>query len=515
MAPAERDQAPASDPFSDLADEQTRSSPPDGAEHGIPFDEADDDQVRDQCGIVGVVSTDPAAPLAFYALRALQHRGQEAAGIATMNGKIHVARGGGLVDTAFNPETLGKLEGVAGIGHVRYSTTGGSALENAQPIVVAGGAGEIALAHNGDIVNSGQLREELQAQGWGFLTTSDTEVATRILSHEFTRNPTNHVRAIRDTMVRLTGSYCFVILHGDTVYAVRDPLGIKPLCYGRLPDGGHVVASESTALNVLDATLIRDVEPGEILEVTKEGVKTHRPGGPTLNIIHEGHAHCMFEYVYFARADSVMDTRDVYNVRVGIGKRLWEGSPVEADVVVPVPDSGRTHALGFSYASGIPFSEGLMKNRYVHRTFIMPDQRARDLGVRTKLNAVKSVVDGKRVVLIDDSIVRGTTMRRIIRMLRATGAKEVHVRIGSPPIIAPCYLGIDMNTRRELVAAEMSVKEIQEHIGADSLAYLPVEGLVESIGLPRKDLCLGCVTGEYPVEIPGEKHRFQRKIEEF
>ena len=468
--------------------------------------------IQDHCGVVGIASRDEAAPLLYYALHSLQHRGQESGGMSVHGSGTRTHRAMGLVDSIFTPETMTTLAGKTGIGHVRYATTGGSALENAQPVVVESQVGTLALAHNGDVVNSAILREELKAKGWAFLTTNDTEVAVRLLANELTQTD-NKVRAIRNVMKHLTGSYCFVILLGETVYAVRDPLAIKPLCYGALRDGsGWIVASESTALNVLDAMLVRDVMPGEILELTKDGVKSH-PLNP-LQVTGAGHeiAHCMFEYVYFARADSVIDARPVHDVRTKIGQLLAKEAPADADVVIPVPDSGRTHALGYSRATGIPFAEGLMKNRYVHRTFIMPSQAARDLGVKMKLNPVRAVVDGRKVVLVDDSIVRGTTMKRIVSMLRDAGAKEVHVRIGSPPIVSPCYLGIDMNTRTQLVAANHTVDEIRKLIGADSLSYISLDGLQEAIGHEPRDLCTGCLTGVYPVEIPGEKTRKQATL---
>lgn len=470
---------------------------------------------QDKCGVVGVVTNGPAAPLVYYALRALQHRGQESGGMsvydareAAQDGVTRTHKDMGLVDVVFPEHVLETLTGTVGVGHVRYSTTGGSKLENAQPVVVQTRSGDLALAHNGDVVNSNVLRDELKAQGWAFLTSNDTEVAVRLIADEYAKTR-DYVKAIRTVMKSLKGSYCFVMLAGDTVYAVRDPLGIKPLCYGTLPSGGAVVASESTALNVLDANLVRDVAPGEILELSPRGIKSHK-GAPSSS----GLAHCMFEYVYFARADSIIDERPVYTVRTKIGERLAKEAPVEADVVIPVPDSGRTHALGFSHALGIPFAEGLMKNRYVHRTFIMPSQALRDIGVKMKLNPVKSIIEGRRVVLVDDSIVRGTTMRRIITMLREAGAREVHVRIGSPPITSPCYLGIDMNTRKQLIAAEMTVPEIAKAIGADSLAYISLDGLQESIGHQPRDLCTGCLTGVYPVEIPGEKNRNQTTLKD-
>ncbi|HWH07568.1 MAG TPA: amidophosphoribosyltransferase [Candidatus Thermoplasmatota archaeon] len=472
---------------------------------------------RDKCGVVGIAARERVAPLIFYGLHALQHRGQESAGMSVFDGATRTHKAMGLVDQGFTPQVVEGLPGHVGIGHVRYSTTGSSVIENAQPVVVESQVGTLALAHNGDVVNSATLRDDLKAKGWAFLTTNDTEVAVRLLAQELTQTD-NRVRAIRNVMRHLTGSYCFVILLGDTVYAVRDPLAIKPLCYGELPDGkGFIVASESTALNVIDAKLVRDVMPGEILEITADGVRSH----PMLRLnevrggLDAGRvdvAHCMFEYVYFARADSVIDTKSVHEVRDRIGLRLAKEAPVDADVVVPVPDSGRTHALGFARGAGIPFAEGLMKNRYVGRTFIMPSQVARDVGVKMKLNPVRSVVDGRRVVLVDDSIVRGTTMKRIVQMLRDAGAKEVHVRIGSPPIKSPCYLGIDMNTRKQLVAANHTVDEIAKLLGADSLAYISVEGLQDAIGHEPRDLCTGCLTGVYPVEVPGEKSRKQATL---
>jgi amidophosphoribosyltransferase len=462
---------------------------------------------RDKCGVVGIAGRVPAAPLLYYTLHALQHRGQESAGMSVHDGEaVRTHKAMGLVDQAFTPPQVEALPGAVGIGHVRYATTGASRLENAQPVVVESVTGTLALAHNGDIVNSAALREDLKSRGWAFLMSNDTEVAVRMLASELAQG-TQPVRAIRNVMKSLTGSYCFVLLIGGTVYAVRDPLAIKPLCYGELKDGqGWIVASESTALNVIDARLVRDVMPGEILELTPTGAKSH----PAQS--HGEIAHCMFEYVYFARADSVIDAKPVHDVRTRIGLRLAKESPADADVVIPVPDSGRTHALGYAKGTGIPFAEGLMKNRYVGRTFIMPDQASRDLGVKMKLNPVRAVVEGARVVLVDDSIVRGTTMRRIVQMLRDAGAREVHVRIGSPPIKSPCYLGIDMNTRKQLVAANHSVDEIATLIGADSLSYISLEGLQDAIGHEPRDLCTGCLTGVYPVEIPGEKSRKQATL---
>lgn len=470
--------------------------------------------IQDKCGVVGVVtrSTDVAGHL-YYALMNLQHRGQESCGIvitkpaAEGKAEFQVHKGMGLVEQVLHADTLAKMKGTVGIGHCRYATTGASALENAQPFVVQGLQGPLALGHNGDIPNSDALKDDLQKRGWAFVTGSDSEVALRLIANALaeTHNP---VRAIRATMQKLQGSYCFTILINDKLYAVRDPMAIKPLCYGELDDG-YMVASESVALDTVHGRLVRDLEPGEILELSAEGVKSYE--GPKV----DPKAHCMFEYVYFARADAVIDQRPVYDVRLALGRNLAREAPVEADVVVAVPDSGRAHALGYAQHSRIPFAEGLMKNRYVHRTFIMPGQQNRQSSVHLKLNAVPTVVKGQRVVLVDDSIVRGTTMRRIVRLLREAGAREVHVRIGSPPISAPCYLGIDFKDRNQLIAADKTPKEIEQYLGADSLAYISQEGLVAAIAKPKRDLCMGCITGEYPVQVPGERLRFQKPLESF
>ncbi len=465
-----------------------------------------DHKPRDKCGVLGVVGADQASTLLYYGLRALQHRGQESAGIATYHGdELHRHRGMGLVEQIFTPEVLQGLPGTMGIGHVRYTTSGSSKLENAHPLTVSSAHGTVSLAHNGDLVNAESLRAELEKHGWGFLTDSDTEVALRVLANELagTHDP---LRAIKAMCRKIKGAYSFTLTIGDRLFAIRDPHGIRPLVLGKFPDGGRVVASETAAFNVMGAERLWDIEPGTIVEVGNQKVSTHLTGQRTRQ------AHCQFEYVYFAQADSVLDDREVYEVRRRIGERLWQESPVDADVVVPVPDSGRTHAQGFSEASDIPFGEGLMKNRYAHRTFIMPDQKARELGVKVKLNPVHSVLEGQRVVLVDDSIVRGTTMGQVVDLVRGAGATEVHVRIGSPPITSPCHLGVDINTQENLVAANETVESIQEMIGADSLAYLSHEGLVESIGMPEENLCMGCLTGTYPVKVPGAPERAQRTL---
>ncbi len=462
---------------------------------------------RDKCGIIGCAGTSPVATDLYYGLRVLQHRGQESAGIAVYEGEIRAKRGMGLVHEVFSKEDVMGFRGTSGIGHVRYSTTGTSVLENAQPIVARTSYGEIALAHNGDIVNADEIREDLSKKGWAFMTSSDSEVIVRLLANELvtTGDPR---RALKQFTNRLNGAYSLALLINDTVYAIRDPLAIRPLSIGER-DGMMMIASESVAFDTLGYKFIRDLKPGEIVELHPRGFESFRLAHPTHT------AHCMFEWVYFARPDSVIDGRLVYDARVKIGEQLAKEHPVEADIVVPVPESGRAQAQGFAGISGYPVVEGLIKNRYIERTFIMPEQSEREVGVMLKLNAIKSAVKHKRVVLIDDSIVRGTTIRKIVQILRQAGAREVHVRIGCPPIRSPCFLGIDMKTRDQFIANEKTVPEIAEFITADSLGYLSLRGLIAALKHPRDDLCIGCLTAEYPVPIPGEKMRKERPLELF
>jgi len=456
--------------------------------------------LKDGCGVVGV-SIAPQEKLAalyiYYALYALQHRGQESAGIATFDGeRAHIIKEMGLVSEVFNTKRLNKLPGSLGIGHVRYSTTGASRIENSQPLLIQYKGGTIAIAHNGNLVNSKELRAELETEGRIFATESDTEVIAYLLVKELIKS--DFEDAVRSLMKRLVGSYSLTLLVDGAVAAIRDPLGIKPLCIGRI-DGGYIAASESAAIDVLGGKLVRDVRPGEIV-ILKDGKLKSQQICRSQNA-----AHCFFEYTYFARPDSIMDGKLVYDIRRRIGETLVDEHDKKADVICPVPDSGITFAIGYSIKSGLDYIEGLMKNRYVGRTFIMPGQKMREIAVRLKLNAIRSNIEGKKVALIDDSIVRGTTSKRIVDLIRNAGAKEVHVRIGSPPIIAPCYFGIDMATRDELIAAHKSIDGVMLALGADSLGYISIDGLVKSIGLPAEDLCLACVTGEYPLEIPGEK----------
>ena len=457
--------------------------------------------MRESCGIVGLALNDresgnAALPI-YYALYALQHRGQESTGITVHDGKsAQTLKGMGLVPDVFKKYNLSDLKGFVGIGHVRYSTTGDSTIENSQPLIVNFMDRTIAIAHNGNLVNSADLIAEFEAEGQVFLTSSDTEVIARLLVKKLLN--TDILGAVEEVMKRLVGSYSLTILVDDTLVVVRDPLGFKPLCLGEL-DGGYVVTSESAAIDTIGGKLIRDVRPGEVL-IFKDGSYSSHQLFRTKNT-----AHCVFEYIYFARADSIIDGQLVYQARIRIGERLLDEHAIDADIISPVPDSGITFAIGYSKKSGIDYIEGLMKNRYIGRTFIMPDQKMRETAVRLKLNTIRQNLEGKKVILLDDSIVRGTTSRRIVDMVRKAGAEEVHMRIGSPPIMSPCYLGIDMATREELVAAHKTVAGVEAVINADSLGYVSVEGLVEAVGIPEDDLCLGCLTGVYPVEIPGEE----------
>jgi len=461
----------------------------------------------DKCGIVAVASNEPVSRELYYALRILQHRGQESAGIVTFDGETRSKRGMGLVHEVFSKSDLDALAGRAGIGHVRYSTTGSSVIDNAQPIVVSTAHGDIALGHNGDIVNAGLLREELTRKGWAFMTTSDSEVIVRLLANELAKSG-DVKRALKEFTRRLIGAYSLVLMINGTPYAVRDPLAIRPLCIGER-DGSYMATSESVVFDTLGYKFVRDLKPGEIVELHTGGFESFRLPHPTHT------AHCMFEWVYFARPDSVLDGRLVYDARVKVGQQLAREHPVTADIVVPVPESGRAQAQGFSQVSGLPVVEGLIKNRYIERTFIMPEQADREIGVLLKLNPIKSAVKNRRIVLIDDSIVRGTTIKKIVAILREAGAREVHLRIGCPPIKSPCYLGIDMKTRDQFIANERTVEEIATFVGADSLAYLSMQGLVRALNHPREDICFGCLTAVYPIEIPGEKFRGMEKLERF
>lgn len=458
------------------------------------------DILQDKCGIIGLYSYDDSVDVAswiYSGLYTLQHRGQESAGISVLkDGRINTHVGMGLVSDVFSKDLIEILNGNVGIGHVRYSTTGKSLVENCQPFVEKEHGITITFAHNGDFVNSSLLREELVESGCQLKSTTDSEVICHMIIDEYEKHH-DAVKAIKNTCGKLIGSYSLVMVINNVLYAVRDPLGMKPLAIGRNDDFVGV-ASESVAFDSLDMQYERTLEPGEILEIANGNESSHYMTRPN----HQ--ANCMFEYLYFARPDSIIFDKSVYEVRLNVGKRLAQEYPIDADVVIAVPDSSIPATLAYARESGIPYAEGLIKNRYVGRTFIMPTQKDRDAAVKLKMNTVSSVLKDKKVIVIDDSVVRGTTSQTIIRMIRDAGAKEVHLLIGCPEIISPCYYGIAMATKEELLAVDRTNEEIRDVIGVDSIGYLSIEGLVESIGTPREDLCLGCITGDYPTIIPPE-----------
>ncbi len=443
-------------------------------------------KLNEDCAVAGYIGNSTFTNIIFL-LKALQHRGQESSGIATYDGKIHIKKGMGLVSEVFLNEIL---PGNIGIGHNRYSTSGSKGLENAGPFIISSSLGYIGISHNGEITNAHSLREELKNKGYIFFSSSDTEVMLVEIINEI--NKYGIYDGIKKAMLKLKGSYACSIMINDKLYALRDPFGFRPLIFGR-NDDGYIIASESAAIDSVSGKVIRDVKPGELIEINKYGYKS-------IFVVNHEIAHCMFEYVYFARPDSVIDGKEVFNVRYNLGVKLAQEYPCNADVVIPVPDSGRSQALGYSIYSKIPYSEGLIKNRYSDRTFILPDQKSRYNAIKIKLNTIKSVIKNKSIVLVDDSIVRGNTMKYIISLLKKDGAKEVHVRIGSPEIIAPCYFGVDMKTKEDFIALGKTVEDIREEINADSLGYVSIDGLKESIGI--NDLCLGCLTDNYPDIIP-------------
>lgn len=455
--------------------------------------------MQDKCGILGAYSkikTEDISRQIYYGLYSLQHRGQESAGISAYDGvEMSTYRGMGLVCDVFNNGNIKGLNGNVGIGHVRYSTTGKSLIENSQPFVSEFDSGTIAIAHNGDIINSMELRKNLQCDGHDFRSTTDSEVICHLLTIEYAQTG-DMVKAMKNVSKRLIGSYSLVILINGDLMVVRDPVGIKPLSMGKV-DGMTLVASETVAFDVVGAEYVRDVEPGEILVINDEIKSFTMPQRENIR-----RAHCMFEYVYFARPDSILDGRNVYDVRLNIGRALFQEHGVDADVVMPVPDSAITAAIGYSRQSNLPYGEGLIKNRYIGRTFIMPTQEERETSVRLKMNPIKSELEGKRIVLVDDSIVRGTTSKALVDVLREAGAKEIHLRVGCPPIISPCYYGIAMATKKELIASDKEVEGIRKTLGVDSLGYLSLESLVECIGIKKDELCTGCLTGEYPTSLP-------------
>jgi amidophosphoribosyltransferase len=454
------------------------------------------DKFREECGVFGIFGHTEAANMTYLGLYALQHRGQESAGIAAADGeRVRVSRDMGYVADIFDSRTLGELPGTRAIGHVRYSTAGESKLSNAQPILIDCSHGQIALCHNGNLVNAKELREELVRQGSIFQSNSDTEV----ILHLYARSKAGSVEdAVVDSVSQVQGAFSLVMLTKDRLIAVRDPHGFRPLALGRL-DGAYVVCSETCAMDLIGASYERDVEPGEVLVISEGGLRSIKPYPPAPL------AHCIFEHVYFARPDSYVFGKSVNEVRTELGRVLAREQPVAADVVVPVPDSGVCAAMGYADESGVPLRMGLIRNHYVGRTFIEPQSSIRHFGVRVKLNPVKSILAGQRVILVDDSIVRGTTSRKIVRMVRATGAKEVHVRISCPPTISPCFYGVDTPRKGDLIAATHTLDEIRDFIEADSIAYLSLEGLLSTVAPDRASYCTSCYTGRYPVEFPRDE----------
>ena len=459
-------------------------------------------EIEDKCGIVGIYSKDDSKDVAsfvYYCLYALQHRGQESAGIATFNPEkgLNYYCGMGLITDVFKDYEIQNLSGNMAIGHVRYSTTGQSKLENSQPFVTDFDDGFIAMAHNGDIVNSDDLRDELIGEGYEFKSDTDSEVICYMLKKEHYDNNKDILDSIESVCDKLVGSYALTILVNGDLYGVRDPMGIKPLAVAKKGDD-FILASETVAFDVINAKYVRDIKPGEVVYFENDEIESHMlesAGRCKLS-------HCMFEYVYFARPDSTIDGINVYQTRMNIGRQLYELYPIDADVVIPVPDSSIPAAIGYSRASGIPYGEGLIKNRYVGRTFIMPTQEERELAVRLKLNPIKDAIKGKKIILIDDSIVRGTTSKQLLDLVKEAEPAEIHFLVGCPPVVAPCFYGVAMATKKELIAANYSVDEIQEQLNIDSLGYITLPALVEAIGMPKENLCLGCLNEEYPTELP-------------
>ena len=465
--------------------------------HPLMFDKVPFDKFKDECGVFAIYGHPEAANLTYLGLYALQHRGQESAGIATSDGRhIRNHKSMGHVADIFTPEVLGTLPGELAIGHTRYSTAGDTVLLNAQPFSVACNKGQVAVAHNGNITNAGELRRELEREGSIFQASSDTEVILHLVARSREKTLPG---ALREALLQLEGAFSLVFLAEDRIIIARDPHGFRPLAFGQMEMSGgamcYVFASETCAFDLINAVYLSDVEPGEMVIVGKDGITRERYAP-----VRE-HAHCVFEHVYFSRPDSIVFGRPVEESREQLGRRLSMEHPVDADIVVPVPDSGVPAALGYSSESGIPFRQALIRNHYVGRTFIEPSQAIRDFGVKLKLNPVRHLLEGKRVILVDDSLVRGTTSRKIVRMVRGAGAREVHMRISCPPTISPCFYGVDTPSMAELIAANNTVEEIRRFLEADSLGYLSLTGLRESVGDHEHNYCYACYTGNYPTDL--------------
>lgn len=448
--------------------------------------------MRDYCGVVGVFGHKDATQLAYLALYALQHRGEESCGIASYDGKkVYQHKGMGLVGNVFPADALKKMKGRTAVGHVRYSTTGSSTPKNIQPLLVNHKKGFIAVAHNGNLTNSQELKNELEDSGSILQTTMDSELIIHLLVKD---RKNNYREKIVPIASRLDGAYCFVLMTKDAIYAMRDPHGFRPLCIGKL-DGAYIVASETCALDLLRAEYVRDVEPGETVVIDKNGLTSLKQPEQ------KKHAFCIFEYIYFSRPDSNIFTKNVYMTRKNLGIALAKEHPAQADIVMPIPDSGTYAALGYAEESKIPLEMAFVRNHYVGRTFIQPSQLVRDFKVRVKLNPIRDVLKDKRVVIVEDSIVRGTTSRGRVRALREAGAREIHMRVSCPPLVSPCFYGIDFPTKKELIASYRSIEEIRQFIGVDSLKYLSIEGMLSAMILPKNEFCTACFTGLYPTRI--------------
>ncbi len=451
------------------------------------------------CGIFGIYGHPEAGKIVNLGLYALQHRGQESAGIVVSDGrKLQGHRGLGLVPEVFTPDVLQFLQGYSAIGHVRYSTTGSTLLKNAQPFLAEYTRGPIAIAHNGNLTNTLKLKQELETQGTIFQSTMDTEVIVHLIA----KGQGSFKAALFDALAQITGSYSLILLTADQMIGVRDPSGNRPLCLGKL-NGAYVLASETCALDLIQAEYIREVEPGEIIFINKEGITTFKP------FAKRQHAFCIFEFIYFARPDSRIFGKSVYLTRKNLGYNLAKEHPFKAELVLPIPDSGNCAALGYAEEMKLPFEIGIVRNHYIGRTFIQPSQPIRDFSVKVKLNPVREVLDGKEIVIIEDSIVRGTTSRTRVRTLREAGARKIHMGVSCPPLKAPCFYGIDFPTAEELIASSKSVEQIAEYLGLDSLGYLSLEGMLASMELPKEEFCTACFTGDYPLGKPAHSDKFR------
>lgn len=460
--------------------------------------------IHDECGIFGIYNNPKAADLTYFGLYALQHRGQESAGIVTSEGrKFHLHKGMGEVSEVFsNPQHIKKLLGRKSIGHTRYSTTGASSLINIQPFIITNRDEQLGVSHNGNLTNSYELRRKLDASGSIFQTTSDSEIILHLIARSKKKK---RIERVSDALKKVKGAYSLLFITENSIIAARDPHGFRPLCLGKL-NRSFVVASETCAFDIIGAKYIRDIEPGEVLEISEKGLESTYPNKKGK------HAFCIFEYIYFARPDSKVFGENVDKVRRRLGRQLAKEHPVEADIVIGIPDSANTATLGYAEESGIKFEIGLIRNHYIGRTFIDPQQKIRDLDVKVKFNPVKGVLNGKRVIIVDDSIVRGTTCKKLVKLIRDAGAKEVHFRVSSPPIISPCFFGVDMPTKAELIGANHSVKEIEKILGVDSLRYLSLEGMLSMPSLPNTTFCDSCFSGKYPIKTPplDGKFRFEK-----